>query len=333
MGSIGKSAPAPPDFTKAATPSQYTPFASSTWTHGPSTGGHWEGGSLWGDGPGKPGSHYVEDKGPMEQHVTLTPELQGAAESAMSQLSKLWGTPLDNGAAARQKAEDALYARAKARLDPMFGQREHDLGVTLANQGIDPSSAAYAKALDNEGRTRNDAYSSAINDAITGGGAEASRQLAMDIQSRAAPLAGLQGLQGLTQMPANPLLAAANAQYQGALQGYAAQQAGKNSQLSGLMGLGGTLGAASILGPAAPAAAAASDEAVKTEIVPTGGEIHGVPEYLFEYKDKPGVTYRGVLAQDVERVSPGEVSRDPEGVRHVSERFAPVPVAREPHGS
>jgi hypothetical protein len=56
-----------------------------------------------------------------------------------------------------------------------------------------------------------------------------------------APLAGLGGLSGLTGQSQNPLLAASMAQYQGGLDKYGIDQAGKNSMMSGLMGMGGTV--------------------------------------------------------------------------------------------
>ena len=55
--------------------------------------------------------------------------------------------------------------------------------------------------MDAFGRTKNDAYASARNDSIMGGGQEASRQQAMDLQSRMGPLGALFGMKGLTQMP------------------------------------------------------------------------------------------------------------------------------------
>jgi hypothetical protein len=199
----GKGAPAPPDFTAAATPTQNTPWATSSWSQGPSTptgSGHWEGGLPGGSG------HYVQDMTPgkMQQHVGLNPQLDQANQSMMGQLGSSWGTPLDNGQQARQHAEDAIYGRATSRLDPMWQQREHDLQTQLANQGIDPSSMAYQKQIDNMNRGRNDAYGQASYESILGGGQEAQRQQGMDLQSRMAPLAGMAGLQGLSGNAAKP---------------------------------------------------------------------------------------------------------------------------------
>jgi hypothetical protein len=175
-------APPPPDYKGAAEatargnrPNQSGPFGSVNWTTGP-------------DGRD---SQTTSFSGPL---AGLSNTLQGQAASA-------FGTPLDNGAQARQHAEDAIYGRETSRLDPMFAQRETGLRAQLANQGLDPTSAAYGKSVDTFERGRNDAYSSALQQAIMGGGQEASRQQQMDLQSRFAPLQGLQGLQGLLQQP------------------------------------------------------------------------------------------------------------------------------------
>ena len=56
--------------------------------------------------------------------------------------------------------------------------------IKLANQGLRPGDQAYDAEMKNLGQERNDAYSSAMNDAITGGGAEASRTFGMDMSRR-----------------------------------------------------------------------------------------------------------------------------------------------------
>lgn len=193
---LSKGAPDAPDYAGAARqdtrtnrPNQNTPFGSSRWTVGP-------------DG------QYTQD-------TSFAGPLAGAAHGLESQFAQANSTPLDNGAQARQHAEDAIYGRATARLDPRFAQEQHDLTTSLANQGIDPNSAAYGKSLDNFGRSKNDAYSSALMDAIMGGGQEASRQQGMDLTSRMAPLEMMGSLRSLLQMPGfqagGGQLAAANA--------------------------------------------------------------------------------------------------------------------------
>lgn len=221
-GGKGGGAPSAPDFTKAATAQQTNPFGVT---------------SQWNQDPNGQLQHNQSFSGPLGQ----------AASSMEGQAASAWGQPLDNGAQARQHAQDAIYGQETSRLDPQWQQRQHDFQTQLANQGIDPNSAAYSTAQGNFDRGRNDAYQQANYGSIIGGGQEAQRQQQMDLTSRFAPEQGLAGLAGLTGQGQNPLLPAAIAQYQGALQNYGIQQQGKNSTMNGLMGLGGNLGAASIM--------------------------------------------------------------------------------------
>lgn len=81
----------------------------------------------------------------------------------------------------RQSAEDAGYDRRTSRLDPMYDQKQQALEIKLANQGLAAGDEAYDDAIGNFDRGRNDAYSSAMNDSIMAGGAEASRTMDMDL--------------------------------------------------------------------------------------------------------------------------------------------------------
>lgn len=83
----------------------------------------------------------------------------------------------------RQQAEDANYARSANRLDTRFGQSDEAMEVKLASQGLAPGDQAYDAAMKNYNDQKNDAYSSAQNDAILFGGQEASRNFGMDLQS------------------------------------------------------------------------------------------------------------------------------------------------------
>lgn len=84
----------------------------------------------------------------------------------------------------RQGVEDALYQRATSRLDPQFEQQQRQFETGLANKGIPIGSEAWQRATDTFNRGRNDAYSTARSDAITGGGAEQSRLFGLDLGSR-----------------------------------------------------------------------------------------------------------------------------------------------------
>jgi hypothetical protein len=161
---------------QANRPTQNTPFGSMSWKRDPATG-------AW------------------TQNVGFSGALGGASDAMQQQALANWGVPLDNGATARTNAENAIYGRETSRLDPQWQQREQSMNASLANQGLDPGSAAATSTRDQFGRARNDAYQQATYGSIIGGGQEAQRQQGMDLQARMAPLSGLQSLQQLLHMP------------------------------------------------------------------------------------------------------------------------------------
>ena len=110
----------------------------------------------------------------------------------------------------RQRVEDALYSRSKSRLDPQFEMGQRDLETKLYNQGVQPGTEAWNRELDSLSRQKQDAYSGARTDAITGGGQEQSRLYGMDYQTanQNATLqnqARQQGLNELFSMRQTPL--------------------------------------------------------------------------------------------------------------------------------
>lgn len=177
------------------------------------------------------------------QVQSLGGPLGGTESELQKQLLGANSTPLDNGAQARNSAENAIYGRETSRLDPQFNQAQEQMTTSLANQGLDPSSQAGSAQVGNFNRAKDDAYTSALQQAIMGGGQEASRQQQMDINSRMQPEQALSGLAALTQQPgfmgagaAEPTqyLPASMAQYGGLLQKFGIEQAGKNSTMGGL---------------------------------------------------------------------------------------------------
>ena len=166
---MGKQAPAPENYkgaaeqqgqssqtntqaqTQANRPNQSNSFASSQWTQNPD--GTWT------------------------QKSGLTPEMQ-AKFDAMGQLDPSLFGPIDNGSAIREKTTQAAYDEAVKRLNPQWEQRDNALRSQLANQGLDPNSAAARNANVAQAGARNDAYTSAMANAISEGnraGSEAFR--------------------------------------------------------------------------------------------------------------------------------------------------------------
>jgi len=270
-GGKGGNAPSAPNFTQAATPTQTNPFGvTSQWTpSGP--GGADEAGFMQQmNSQGVPEPMRAQmlaqfraqhGLGQMTQTSSFTGPLKQGVGEMEGQIASAWGKPLDTGQQARDAAQQAIYGRETSQLDPQWQQRESQFNSQMAAQGLTPGGEAYDRARGDFDRARTNAYQQASYGSIIGGGQEGQRQQQMDITSRMAPEQALEGLAGLTGQSQNPLLPAAIAQYQGALQNYGIQQQGKNSTMGGLTGLGGNLGSASILGSklgpkAAPAAGA-----------------------------------------------------------------------------
>lgn len=96
----------------------------------------------------------------------------GATRSVQGDLdfSGAPGLSTDFGGLTRQ-AQDAVYNQATSRLDPQWGNAQHDLDSKLANQGIVQGSEAYDRAQGQFGRERNDAYNQANYSAVGAGNA------------------------------------------------------------------------------------------------------------------------------------------------------------------
>lgn len=142
-------------------------------------------------------------KGVEGRYTDLQPSLQGSANLAtlgrggvatqLARLGKLYSQDFNYNSApnmptadeaTRQRVEDALYRRSTARLDPRFSQGQDQLNSSLAAQGITQGSEAYNRELQNFNNAKNDAYSSAMNDAITGSDDAMQRIFNMGLQAR-----------------------------------------------------------------------------------------------------------------------------------------------------
>lgn len=127
----------------------------------------------------------------VENAADAASQSRGMVFDALGRVSNLSGPDYSGvtampgaDAGTRQAVENALYQRATSRLDPRFGQARSALESRLANQGITQGSEAYNTEMANFGQTQNDAYSSAMNDAIVGGGEEMQRLFGMGLASR-----------------------------------------------------------------------------------------------------------------------------------------------------
>lgn len=173
--------------TTANRPDQYNPWGTTVWED--------LGNDRWSQTVGiNPDAQRAleaqENLG--AERSELAGDLFGTAREDLSQpisWEAMEANEVGTGADARQNAEDAIYGRATSRLDPIFGQKREAKENQLWNQGLRPGDEAYDTAMDNFGRQENDAYQTAMNESIMGGGAEASRTFGLDMSRRQQALA------------------------------------------------------------------------------------------------------------------------------------------------
>jgi hypothetical protein len=214
----GPSVPTAPDFqTDAAKqgmstiPNQSNPFASSQWSVDPTTGQR-------------------------TQNVSLNGGLAQGASNLMGQIGSQGSLP--TGQQARDQAISAAYGQAMSRLNPEWNQRETQTRSQLAAQGLDPTTQAAQAQMDTFNRGRNDAEMGAMNSAIGQGTVAGQAIFNQGVTSQELPYQQLGQLQGLaggfaSGTQATPYATADAAKYTADMQGYGAQQAGKNSKMSG----------------------------------------------------------------------------------------------------
>jgi hypothetical protein len=114
----------------------------------------------------------VANAGPINGTVANAGSLTRGVSQAPIQnnldLSNIQGIPqADN--AAYQGAVNSVYNQAASRLDPQWQQQQTALETKLANQGVTQNSDAWNKAMQSFTQGKNDAYTSALNNAITQG--------------------------------------------------------------------------------------------------------------------------------------------------------------------
>ncbi|ESX06789.1 hypothetical protein X769_09080 [Mesorhizobium sp. LSJC268A00] len=231
------------------------------------------------------------------------------ANNQSSFLNDYMAKPFDGS---NDATEARLLQLGKARLDPILAQQQDALATRLSNQGIKLGSAAYDRAMAQQGQNANDANNQLI---LSGHGqafAEGQAIRNQPINEITALLSGSQvsspqaaGYTGST-IPTTDNAGLINQNYQDRMAAYNQQQAQSGSLIGGLFGLGSKLIGLS------------DDEAKKdkerlADITPEMGL------WKFHYKgEAKGAPMRlGLMASEVERVRPDAVSRRPDGYRQV----------------
>lgn len=233
---MGKAAPAPSNYTGAAN-AQSGASQSNVNNQTNANRANVNGGTnsqQWTQGP--------DGKWTLNQGYGAA---QGVADSLTGQAQQANATPMDDGSGARQQTIDAAYGQAQKRLDPQWAERQQLADSTLANQGIDPNSAAAQASRREFSNQRNDAYGSAMNSAISEGNRAGSEVFRNNMAARNNPLQQLLALAGIGgpqynqagQAETPQLLAATMGQDAAAQRAYEQQQ----KQITDAIGAGGQL--------------------------------------------------------------------------------------------
>lgn len=232
--------------TAANRVNQITPYGSLTYSQDPNNQDSWT----------QTETLSPQAQATLDKQMALSDKYADVANIGFDKTRSLLENPeLDmSGLPARginvgQTAQDAILSRLRPQLD----SREEALRTRMANQGIALGSEAYGKEMTAAGQNRNDLEMQAALQGINLD--QANRTSAMQeqayIQDRPLNLINALRTGGQVQSPqfqqfaqqaltAGPnTLGATQAQYEGDLANYNAEQA--SSPLNGLLGLGGTI--------------------------------------------------------------------------------------------
>lgn len=230
--------------------------------------------------------------------------------SQSSKIGTLLNTPFD-ASTANKAVEDKIDALGAARLDPQFARSADALQTQLANQGIQPGSAAWKAQMDQFQQGKNDAY----NQLYLNGNQQAYQQAITDrnqpINEITALLSGSQvsnptfGATPQTSIPTTDNAGIINSNFNQQNSQYQTQLQQQNALLGGLFGLG------------AAGVYKYSDRRLKKNIKKIGKTNNGQSLYSYKYKgsDEPQI---GLMAQEVEKRDPGAVITTPSGFKAVN---------------
>jgi len=204
------------------------------------------------------------------------------------------------------------------RLDPALARTEEALRTRLANQGLQPGSAAYNAEMTQLGQTANDARNQLL---LTGRGQavqEALTERNQPINEITALMSGSQltaptfGSTPQTQVGGVDYAGMVNNNFNAQNSQYQAQLGQQNAAMGGMFGLGGTLGGSALqaAGKAGSFAALFSDRRLKSDIERVGTTSHGLPFYEYTIF---GERQRGVMSDEVRQIMPEAVIIHPSG--------------------
>lgn len=192
------------------------------------------------------------------QNVTLSPEQQRLFETGQTasqsladlgvrqigRLDDVLSRPINLG---NEATEARLFGLGRARLDPVFAERQAALETQLANQGL----ARGGEAWNREMRRLTEGQNDALNQLLLSGRGQAVQEGLLErnqpINEISALLSGTQigmpQFAGVPQVGVQPadITSPTMAAYQGQLANWQNQQQSRNAGLGSLFGLGGSL--------------------------------------------------------------------------------------------
>lgn len=294
---------------KANRVSQYTPYGNIVYTSG--VGGDPD---QWrSDVQLSPAQQQL-----LDQQNKTSQGLAGLQDKGLGYVQNMLDTPFDTSQLPQQMinpgqtAQDAIMSR----LNPQFDRRQGMLEQQLANQGIARGTEAFTNAQRDMDYARNDAYTQA---ALQGMGiGQQARQQGLQEQAylRNEPLNTLNAVRTGSQVTGPQfqnapqqattqgadMLGATQAQYGAQMGQYNAGQAANSNMMNGLFSLG--------------RAYLMSDRRLKTDIKQVGKLDNGLNVYQYRYVFG-GPTQIGVMADEVEKVSPNAVATHSSGYKMV----------------
>lgn len=254
---------------------------------------------------------------PIKQTITLDPagqtffDTSNTIKNALAGKAQGYLNYLPNsqftgpGDTAGDAVANALYQRKLGMVQPELDRADNQLKVQLSERGIPIGSEIYNNETDRLAKARGDTLASLSQDATLAGGQEYDRQLQDALTLRNQPFNEVSAfLQGAPAMPTPQFQQTPSYNVQapdiaGLInQNYANQvnaaNAANSSFANGLFGLGSA------------AIGAFSDRRLKTDIRRVGKTEGGLPIYTYRFKSG-GPVQMGVMAQDVEQVTPAAV--------------------------
>jgi len=204
--------------------------------------------------------------------------------------------------------EAKLYDMGRQRLDPRFEQQRQSLEQQLANKGISMGSDAYDRAMGQFSQTQNDAY----NQLALGGREQAYKEAVFERQNPFnevnALMSGSQvsnpwlGQNQQTNMANTDVAGIHQNAFQNQMSLYNAEMQQQNAMMGGIAGVAGQ----------AMRFIPWSDRRLKKDVVELGVDNTGLMGVEWTYI-WGGPRFRGYMADDVRRLYPAAVVRQPNG--------------------